>query len=159
MNPYQQFVSDITTAVQKAQALPLGEFKPMPRPTPASGAPEALFFAPHPDDECITGGLGVRLLRQAGMKVFNVAVTHGSKKERQAERLRELRNACGPEVRVPAWVYRELTSSDDDPFSTPSPPDSPAPRRRADILKRLRDSQQQIHALAITRLLARLQLQ
>jgi len=38
--------------------------------------------------------LALRLLREAKMNVINVAVTQGSKKERQAERLVELQQAC-----------------------------------------------------------------
>jgi len=53
-----------------------------------------LIFSPHPDDEVIVGGLALRLLREAKWNVINVAVTQGSKKERQAERLRELKNCC-----------------------------------------------------------------
>jgi hypothetical protein len=53
-----------------------------------------LFFAPHPDDETIAGGLALRLMREAKMQVYNVAVTQGSKKERQAARLVELQRAC-----------------------------------------------------------------
>jgi LmbE family N-acetylglucosaminyl deacetylase len=64
------------------------------RPQIAPDAPRALFFAPHPDDETISGGLALRLYREAKMNVINVAVTQGSKKERQAERLVELQNAC-----------------------------------------------------------------
>ena len=53
-----------------------------------------MFFAPHPDDECISGGIALRLLRQAKARVINVPVTLGSKRERQAERFQELQNAC-----------------------------------------------------------------
>jgi len=60
----------------------------------AGGAPKALIFSPHPDDECIVVGLALRLLREAKWNVINVAVTLGSKKERRVARLRELRNAC-----------------------------------------------------------------
>ena len=38
--------------------------------------------------------MALRILREAKMNLINVAVTQGSKKERQAERLAELRNAC-----------------------------------------------------------------
>ena len=72
----------------------MGNFAPAPRPSFAPGAPKALFFAPHPDDESIIGGLALRLLREAGYMVFNVAVTQGTKKERQAERFKELEGAC-----------------------------------------------------------------
>lgn len=53
-----------------------------------------LFFAPHPDDETIIGGLMLRLFREAKWKAINVAVTQGSNKARQAERLVELKAAC-----------------------------------------------------------------
>ena len=35
------------------------------------------------------------LLREAGLRVVNVAITQGSRKDRQQARLEELRNACG----------------------------------------------------------------
>ncbi len=94
MNPYVQFV-DYTARLQiEAKKFPLGGFPLATRPAIAADAPKALFFAPHPDDETIVGGLALRLLREAKMNVINVAVTLGSKKERQAERLVELQNAC-----------------------------------------------------------------
>ena len=92
--PYHSFVAGLSQALDKAKTLPLGGFPPAPRPSLPAGAPKALFFSPHPDDECISGGLAVRLLREAKMNVINVAVTQGSKKERQAERYRELQAAC-----------------------------------------------------------------
>jgi N-acetylglucosamine malate deacetylase 1 len=94
MNPYSKFVSDYARLVAEAKSLPLGGFKPVSRPDIAYDAPKALFFAPHPDDECIVGGMAVRLMREARMNVINVAVTQGSKKERQKERYEELENAC-----------------------------------------------------------------
>ena len=94
MNPYHQFVSDYARLLEQGKSFPLGNFSPHRRPDIAADAPKALFFAPHPDDECIVGGLAVRLMREARMNVINVAVTQGSKKERQAERCRELENAC-----------------------------------------------------------------
>ncbi len=72
----------------------MGGLAAAPRPALAAAAPKALFFSPHPDDECISGGIALRLLREAEMNVLNVAVTQGSKRERQPERLRELRGAC-----------------------------------------------------------------
>jgi LmbE family N-acetylglucosaminyl deacetylase len=94
MNSYHQFVAATARLVTEAKKLPLGGFPPAPRPTIAADAPKALFFAPHPDDETISGGLALRLLREAKFNVVNVAVTQGSKQERQAERLVELQNAC-----------------------------------------------------------------
>src|SRR5437899_3341959 len=81
MNPYQQFVSEYARLHQQGKGYPLGTFEPAPRPELPPDAPRALFFAPHPDDECIAGGLALRLMREARMKVINVAVTQGSKKE------------------------------------------------------------------------------
>ncbi|MCL4789026.1 MAG: PIG-L family deacetylase [Verrucomicrobia bacterium] len=93
-NPYTRFVTDHVRLQIEARAFALGGFPPAPRPTLAPEAPRALFFAPHPDDETIVGAMALRMFREAGIKLVNVAVTQGSKKERQAERLAELRNAC-----------------------------------------------------------------
>jgi len=94
MNPYHKYVSEYVRLLKEGRTYPLGNFKAAPRPEIAPDAPTALFFAPHPDDECIVGGMAVRLAREARMKVINVAVTQGSKKERQAARLLELQAAC-----------------------------------------------------------------
>jgi LmbE family N-acetylglucosaminyl deacetylase len=94
MHPYRQFVSEHARLWRDGHALPLGGFAPLPRPGLAPDAPRALLFSPHPDDECLIGALPLRLLRQAGMRVINVAVTQGSNKARQAERWRELQAAC-----------------------------------------------------------------
>jgi LmbE family N-acetylglucosaminyl deacetylase len=94
MTPYHQLVSEYVRLLKEGRTYPLGGFSPVPRPAVPSDAPKALFFSPHPDDECISGGLALRLMRQAGMRVANVAVTLGSKKERQAGRLEELEKAC-----------------------------------------------------------------
>jgi LmbE family N-acetylglucosaminyl deacetylase len=94
MTPYHKLVSQYAELLKQGRSFPLGSFPPSPRPSISSDAPTALFFAPHPDDECIAGGVAVRLLREAHMRVANVAVTLGSKKERQTARLEELRQAC-----------------------------------------------------------------
>jgi N-acetylglucosamine malate deacetylase 1 len=94
MNPYSKLVSDFTRLVAEGKSLPLGGFPPAAHPAFAADAPTALFFAPHPDDETILGGLALRLLREAKWKVINVAVTLGSLKERKAARWQELCNAC-----------------------------------------------------------------
>lgn len=94
MNPYLKFVADTVALVESAQKLPLGGLPPTPRPPLSPHSSTTLFFAPHPDDETIVGALALRVLREAQMKLVNVAVTQGSKKERQAERLRELQGAC-----------------------------------------------------------------
>lgn len=94
MNPYLKFVSEIARLSGEARGHALGGFPPCARPDIQPDAPKVLFFAPHPDDETIQGGLALRLLREANWNVINVAVTQGSKKERQAERLTELKAAC-----------------------------------------------------------------
>ena len=64
-------------------------------PQPAPQAPgHCMIFAPHPDDECIVGALPLRLAREAGWRITNVAVTLGSNKERRAARWAELEDAC-----------------------------------------------------------------
>lgn len=91
-NPYLNYVQNLKNAVLAARqfkqgGLPSTAVTPQKRET-------ALFFSPHPDDECISGGLALRLLREARMNVINVAVTQGSNKERQAGRWKELQGAC-----------------------------------------------------------------
>ena len=94
MTPYHQLVATYERLLREGRGYPLGTFEPAARPEIAPNAPKALFFAPHPDDECIVGGMALRLLRQARMRVINVAVTLGSRKDRQSGRLTELKNAC-----------------------------------------------------------------
>lgn len=95
MNPFQKYVFEHARILKAGKQLPLGKSKRTVRRTsiPAS-APKALIFSPHPDDECIVGGLALRLLRESKWNVINVAVTLGGKKGRRPARLRELRNAC-----------------------------------------------------------------
>ncbi|UXY16615.1 PIG-L family deacetylase [Chitiniphilus purpureus] len=73
------------------------------RPVLPADAPTVLIFAPHPDDECIIGALPLRLAREAGFRVINVAVTQGSNLKRQPERWTELKNACD----LLGWDLRE----------------------------------------------------
>ncbi len=93
-NPYLQFVETLIRAEREASELPLGTLAPPARPAPPADAPVALMFSPHPDDECIVGTLPLRLMRECGVRTVNVAVTLGSRKDRRAARLAELRNAC-----------------------------------------------------------------
>jgi LmbE family N-acetylglucosaminyl deacetylase len=94
MNPYQKFVADYARLFAGGKSLPLGGIAPRKKSAPVPDAPVVLIFSPHPDDECIIGGLALRLMREAGMRVVNVAVTLGSNQKRQMARLRELKNAC-----------------------------------------------------------------
>jgi len=95
VNPFQKYISDCAGLFQSGKKL---AFRPprtfSRRPKPPAGAPKALIFSPHPDDECIIGGLPLRLLREAKWNVINIAVTLGSKPERRTARWRELKNAC-----------------------------------------------------------------
>ena len=94
MNPYLSFVNDYGRLLREGKGLPLGVRPPCARPAVNPSSPRALIFSPHPDDECIIGALPLRLLRQAGFQVSNVAVTQGSKVARQAARWAELQQAC-----------------------------------------------------------------
>lgn len=94
MSPYHFLVSEFARLAREGKSYPLGGIPAAKKPTLAPDAPKVLFFAPHPDDETIIGGLALRMLRECKWNVINVAVTQGSKKERQAERLQELKGAC-----------------------------------------------------------------
>jgi hypothetical protein len=68
-NPYLPFVKALADTLGAAKDLPLGGF-PKPEATaPRSVAGTALIFAPHPDDECVIGGLPLRLKRELGFDV------------------------------------------------------------------------------------------
>lgn len=93
-SPYRHFVAELARVVRDGKQLPLGGVAALPRRAPAEDASRALIFSPHPDDECIIGGLALRLQREAGVHVVNVAVTQGSNKARQTARWDELQAAC-----------------------------------------------------------------
>ncbi len=94
MNPYHELVGQVARLRNVGRGLPLGDLEPCPLVDIPDDAPVALVFSPHPDDECIVGGLPLRLLREARWRILNVAVTQGSNKERQAARYAELKGAC-----------------------------------------------------------------
>ena len=94
MHPYRKFVEDYERLYRDGKRIALGGFSKTQHPEIGLEAPKVLIFSPHPDDECIIGALPLRLLRQSKMRVINVAVTQGSKKERQSGRLDELKRAC-----------------------------------------------------------------
>ena len=93
-NPYLHYVSSLADLVNAGRQFPLGGFAMPVHPPASADAPKALIFSPHPDDECIIGGLALRLQREAGYRVINVAVTQGSNKARQQGRWDELSEAC-----------------------------------------------------------------
>ena len=87
MNPYLEFVENIQANVESAKGLTVSGIS-----EPVESDRKALLFSPHPDDECITGLLPLRLMREAGMQIINVPVTFGSNIERQPGRATELKN-------------------------------------------------------------------
>jgi len=64
------------------------------QPCPQHQGPVVLLLSPHPDDECVTGALPLRLQRECGARVVNVAMTLGSSLERREPRRAELLAAC-----------------------------------------------------------------
>jgi N-acetylglucosamine malate deacetylase 1 len=93
-NPYRAFVDGFVRLLTEGGAFGATGLARPDRPLVAADAPKALIFAPHPDDEVIIGGLPLRLLRELKINVVNVAVTLGSRADRQAERWQELKNCC-----------------------------------------------------------------
>ena len=90
-NPYSSYAESFRKLFEEGINLPLGGMAKPPVSDLLEDAPVALLFSPHPDDECIIGGLPLRLLRETGVRVVNVAVTLGSNKSRQQPRLAELK--------------------------------------------------------------------
>src|ERR1035441_8019571 len=74
-NPFQKFVSEHARLFQRGKKLPPGRPQKFSRHRKVPDhAPKALIFSPHPDDECLVGGLALRLSREAKWNVINVAV-------------------------------------------------------------------------------------
>lgn len=92
-NPYDAIATAYLPLLQPSAAIPLPSLVPASFPV-ALDAPKVLLFSPHPDDECLTGALPLRLLRESQFNVVNVAVTLGSNRARRAERWQELTKAC-----------------------------------------------------------------
>ncbi len=93
-NPYRAFVDGFARLLTENRAIGATVLARPGRPLVAADAPKALIFAPHPDDEVIIGGLPLRLLRELKINVVNVAVTLGSRVDRQIERWQELESCC-----------------------------------------------------------------
>jgi LmbE family N-acetylglucosaminyl deacetylase len=94
MNQFRNFIAAYANTFASGKKLPLGKGTPGQPQKRKTNAPVALIFSPHPDDECIIGALALRLQRQAGFRVVNIAVTLGSKAARRPARWKELTNAC-----------------------------------------------------------------
>lgn len=94
MNPYLDYVKRLVKEFDGGRAFPVGGMDPLAKANVAADAPRVLIFSPHPDDEVIIGGIALRMMRESGMRVVNVAVTQGSNQARQSGRLEELKDAC-----------------------------------------------------------------
>jgi len=92
--PYLSYVTGIAKLMEEARTAPLGGLPTASAPALPNGAPRVLVFSPHPDDESIIGALPLRLRRELKYDVRVVAVTQGSRADRQAARLEEMRGAC-----------------------------------------------------------------
>jgi LmbE family N-acetylglucosaminyl deacetylase len=89
MNPFLSFVENIEAEVRRAATLSVSG-----RAVPVESGARVLLFSPHPDDECITGLLPLRLMREAGKEIINIPVTYGSSADRRPGRAAELAAAC-----------------------------------------------------------------
>ncbi|MCX7818343.1 MAG: PIG-L family deacetylase [Kiritimatiellae bacterium] len=93
-NPYREFVEGYVRLMERGRAVQRSELQFPSPPAPSAGSPVLMLFSPHPDDEAITGALPLRLARESGVRVINVAVTLGSNVARREGRLAELTEAC-----------------------------------------------------------------
>lgn len=89
MNPFLKFVEEIEAGLNDARNMVV-----QGRQASLKSDSKILLFSPHPDDECITGLLPLRLMRETGRQVINIPVTFGSDKDRQSGRSQELADAC-----------------------------------------------------------------
>ncbi|MFO7820745.1 MAG: PIG-L family deacetylase [Lentisphaeria bacterium] len=94
MQDYKDFVNTLVKTFEDAKHLPLGDVTNRPEPETTGDAPCAILMSPHPDDECIIGTLPLRLMHRNKFQVTNIAVTQGSRKDRQGARFKELQQAC-----------------------------------------------------------------
>lgn len=93
-NPYLKLVTAFAALLRQPQPLYPHGMAGLPAAPANPDGPLCLICSPHPDDECIVGALPLRLAREAGYRVLNLAVTLGSKRERRAARREELGHAC-----------------------------------------------------------------
>ena len=94
MKTYLDFVNRYEELMNAARSIAPQDVPPAERTALEPNAPCALIFSPHPDDETITGGLPLRLRKEAGCRIVNAAVTLGSRRDRRDARKAELENAC-----------------------------------------------------------------
>lgn len=85
--------------------------------------PCAVLLSPHPDDECLTGGLPLRLAREQGWQIINIAMTLGSDEAQRPRRAREASMSCaflGFDAVLPVedgFSNLSLAARDEDPAS------------------------------------------
>lgn len=89
MNSFLNYVKDIERGMDAGKSLSVSGTKET-----ITADSKVLLFSPHPDDECVTGLLPLRLQLELGKQVINVPVTFGSNVERQPGRAKELVDAC-----------------------------------------------------------------
>jgi LmbE family N-acetylglucosaminyl deacetylase len=104
-------ISDYVKLLRRSLAVPEIAASVLTAQLPARGdKPLALLLMPHPDDECLTGALPLRLMREQGWQIVNLALSLGSNKDRRAARKTELAKAC-------AVLGFDCVLSDDEGFS------------------------------------------
>jgi len=89
MSDYRSFVQSIVSGISEASSLTASGVREV-----VEREDKVLLFSPHPDDECITGLLPLRMQEELGCQVVNVPMTFGSLEERQSGRAEELAAAC-----------------------------------------------------------------
>ncbi len=89
LNPFLKYVQGIESGFKNAKSYSISGSNEI-----VESNARVLLFSPHPDDECISGLLPLRLMREAGKKIINVPVTFGSNQQRQSQRAEELSDAC-----------------------------------------------------------------
>ncbi len=94
VNPYRAWIEELVIHQQRGARLPLGSAAAAPTPRDINADAKVLLFSPHPDDECIVGGLPLRLQREQQAHIINVVVTLGSKVDRREARWAEVSMAA-----------------------------------------------------------------
>lgn len=88
-------LNDYLTLIRRSVAVPAVAVSPLTDRLPArDGRPCVVMLSPHPDDECLTGALPLRLKNEQDWQIINIAVTLGSDSQRRAARAREAEAAC-----------------------------------------------------------------
>ena len=112
-----RFVQANLRAMNDGKAIRTGpSARPLEAPAVKAGKGPPLkvvICSPHPDDEGIIGALPLRLHREGGAKVANIAITLGSKPGRRPRRLRELKASCAVlgfdfTLANPPWGFDEV---------------------------------------------------